>query len=107
MSRATPASARDLLGTPERSSLSVAVPVPPELVEAVAVRVVELLADRLPADRGGYLDADGAAAYLARPKSRVYELVAAGRLAHYRDGRSLLFRPGDLDAALRHVGTET
>ena len=74
---------------------------PGELIEAVAHRVAELLADRLPPSMPSvYLDVDAAAGYLARPKSRIYDLVAQGRLRHFRDGRSLLFRAEDLDACL-------
>jgi excisionase family DNA binding protein len=47
-----------------------------------------------------YLTVEEAAAYLRRPKSRVYELVASKRLRHRRDGRTLLFRYEDLDGCL-------
>jgi excisionase family DNA binding protein len=72
----------------------------------VADRVAALLAERVPPERDGYLGVEGAAKYLGRPKSRIYELVAAKRLRHYRDGRSLLFRREDLDAVLRVRGVE-
>lgn len=82
-------------------SATVELAVPPELVEAVALRVAELLTDRLPAAHAdGYLDVDGAAAYLACPRSRIYDLVQLGRIAPRRDGRRLLFTRSDLDAAL-------
>ncbi|MEK6276923.1 MAG: helix-turn-helix domain-containing protein [Actinomycetota bacterium] len=74
--------------------------IPPELVEAIAVRVAELLAERLEPPADPYLDADAAAEYLAAPRSRVYELVERRRLRPHRDGRRLLFRRADLDAAL-------
>lgn len=81
-----------------------ALAVPSELVEAAAERVAELLADRLDAllapPPEGYLDVDRAAAYLAAKRSRIYELAESGRLRSYRDGRRLLFRRDDLDAAL-------
>jgi len=93
------------LGAPDHTS-ALALTVPPELVEAVAVRVVDLLAGRLPAQRDGYLGVEEAAAYLACPKSRVYELVAAKRVRHYRDGRRVLFKAEDLDAVLRVRGVE-
>ena len=88
------------------SALSLAVP--EALVEAVAERVADLLAERLPAQGPApWLDVDGAAAYLASPKSRVYELVAAKRVRHYRDGRRVLFKAEDLDAALSVREVET
>jgi excisionase family DNA binding protein len=47
-----------------------------------------------------WLGVQDAAQYLACPVSRIYDLVSLGRLNPHRDGRRLLFRPGDLDAAL-------
>ena len=88
------------------SPLSLAVP--PELVEAIAERVAELLVERLPAQGPApWLDVDGAAEYLACPKSRVYEFIAAKRVRHFRDGRRVLFRREDLDAALSVREVET
>lgn len=78
--------------------------VPDELLTAVAERVAECLAERLPATQPEpYLDVDQAADYLACKPARIYELKAAGRLDHWRDGRRLLFRRTDLDAALERV----
>lgn len=75
--------------------------VPPGLLDSIAVLVADRIADRLdPPPAEGYLDTDSAAEYLACPKSRIYELTAAGRLRHYRDGRRVLFRRKDLDAVL-------
>lgn len=74
--------------------------VPAELVEAIAVRVSDLLSERLPAPYEPYLNVDEAAEHLAAKKSRIYALVESGRLRAYRDGRRLLFRREDLDAAL-------
>ena len=86
------------------SPLSLAIP--EALVEAVAERVAEVLAERAPTASDGYLGVEEAAAYLASPKSRVYELVAAKRVRHYRDGRRVLFKAEDLDAVLRVRGVE-
>jgi len=73
--------------------------VPPELVEQIAQRAAELLAEQAPAAGPvGFLDVDGAAEFLACPKSRVYALVSADRLPHHRDGSRLLFDPGELRA---------
>jgi excisionase family DNA binding protein len=71
-----------------------------ELVEAIAQRTAELLAAQAPAGLAGYLDVDDAASYLACSRQRIYDLVSAGRVVAHRDGRRLLFRPADLDAAL-------
>ena len=84
------------------------VELPAVLVEAIAQRVVELLVERLEHTPEPYLDAEQAAEYLVcrddegtlRP-DRIYELRAQGRLSCHRDGRRLLFRREDLDAALQ------
>lgn len=81
-------------------SPALALGVPPELVEAIAARVSDLLCERLPTRPEPYLDVNGAAEYLAAKRSRIYELVESGRLRTHRDGRRLLFRREDLDAAL-------
>jgi excisionase family DNA binding protein len=84
----------------------VAVPVPPELVEAVAVRVAELLADRPPVEPDPWLDVAGAADYLACPPSRIYALVSADRVPVHRDGSRLLFRRDELDRFVEQGGAK-
>lgn len=74
---------------------------PPELFEALAVRVAELVTAQVEGDGAeGYLDAEAAAEYLAVPKSQIYQLTHSGRVRHYRHGRRVLFRAEDLDALL-------
>lgn len=70
--------------------------IPDELVNAIAERVVDLLGK--PAE--GWLDVDEAAAYIAAPKSRIYDWISQGRVEHRRDGRRVLFRREWLDAVL-------
>lgn len=80
---------------------------PPELVEAIAERVAQLLAEReQPAEADGYLDVDGAAAFLACPKSRVYTLASCKRIPVERDGSRLLFKRSLLDAWVREGGAK-
>jgi len=76
--------------------------VPPELVDAIAERVVDLLAERSPAqaEPTPWLDVGAAACYLACETHRIYDLVSARRLRCARDGRRLLFRREWLDDAL-------
>jgi excisionase family DNA binding protein len=67
--------------------------------------LAELLAPRLasrlePAPSSPWLDAAGAAEYLATSKDRVYDLVQLRKLTPHRDGRRLLFHRGDLDRYL-------
>ena len=81
-------------------------PVPDVLLDALAERVADHLAAHVVPPPAPYLIVEEAAAYLCRPKSRVYELVAAKRLRHHRDGRTLLFRHVDLDACLDVVEPE-
>lgn len=73
--------------------------VPPELIEAIAERTAELLAERMPEKAEAYLDVDGAASYLACSRDRIYDLRRQG-LPHFKDGTRLLFKRGDLDAWL-------
>ena len=69
---------------------------PPELVDALAERVLEQLEERRPAAMEAYMDVPSAAAFLACPASRVYALASAGRIPVHRDGSRLLFRPEEL-----------
>lgn len=70
----------------------------PEQLAEIADRVAQLLSRRETSSHDGYLDAVGAAEYLATSKDRVYDLVQLGKLEPHRDGRRLLFRRADLDA---------
>ncbi len=85
----------------------VALVVPPELVDALAGRVVELLEQRglvgAPTAPEAWIGVDEAAAHLACPKSRVYDLVAERSLRVRRDGRRLLFRRSWLDEDLEQL----
>lgn len=75
-----------------------------EMVERIAERAAELLADRQSAAAGGYLDVTGAAEFLACPKSRIYALVSARRLPHHHDGSRLLFDRDELREYVRSGG---
>ena len=79
---------------------------PDGVIHALAERVAQLLREDTPntgpCEEAGesWLGVQGAAKYLACPVSRIYDLVSLGRLHPHRDGRRLLFRSRDLDAAL-------
>ena len=77
-----------------------------EMVERIARRAAELLAERESPSDGGYLDVAGAALFLACPKSRIYALVSAGRLPHHHDGSRLLFDPVELREYVRRGGAK-
>jgi excisionase family DNA binding protein len=83
---------------------NIEVALPPALVdhivERVAQRVLELQADETPV----WLDVDAAATYMGRPRRRLYDLVAQGRLEHRKDGSRLMFRRSWLDAYLEASG---
>lgn len=82
---------------------SVPLTLPPELLEAIAERAAEILADRL-GEPSGYLDVDAAAEFLACPKSRIYALVSAGRIPYEKDGSRLLFDRDELRAYVANGG---
>jgi excisionase family DNA binding protein len=68
------------------------------LVEQVADRVAELLADRLPAPASSpWLTAEEAADRLRCKPKRIYDLVREDKLPVHRDGARLLFRRDELD----------
>lgn len=76
---------------------------PDELVDAIAHRVVELLEERAAVaatEPEPWISAEEAAAYIGKPKSRLYDLAAQGAVPVGQDGRSRLFRKSDLDAYL-------
>jgi excisionase family DNA binding protein len=66
------------------------------MFEALADRVTEKLWQRREDDSEGFIRAEEAAAYLACPKSRVYDLVSTRRMPHHRDGSRLLFDRSEL-----------
>jgi len=77
-----------------------------ELGDAELDQLAELLLPRMQrlaeplTDDDGRLGAQGAAAYLATTRARIYDLVQLGKLQPQRDGRRLLFRRADLDSYL-------
>jgi excisionase family DNA binding protein len=78
---------------------------PPEVVEAIAERAAELVAEcQTSAEADGFLDVEGAAAFLACSRSRIYTLVSARRIPVHRDGSRLLFDRSELRDFVRHGG---
>ena len=78
-----------------------------ELIEQIARRAAELLADRsgkAQPEEDGYLDVGGAAEFLSCPKSRIYSLASLGRIPHYHDGSRLLFDRAELREYVRKGG---
>lgn len=75
---------------------------PPELVEAVAERAAELVAEQLRAERGEpaseLLTVDEAAAWLRCKRQHIYDLRSSGRLSRLSDGRRALVARAELEA---------
>ncbi len=94
--------------TPVRELSPVTLTAPPELIEAIAQRVAELLAERAPSTSvdGWLRGAEAIATYLDAPASRVYSLSSAGRLPVEHDGSSLIARKSDLDRWVREGGAK-
>jgi len=89
----------------EPSNVGVELAIPPAVFELIAVRVAELLADRLaPAGLEGWIGVDAVATHLGygddldRGRRRVWDLKSRGLLPFREDGRRLLFRLTDVDA---------
>ncbi len=79
-----------------------ALTVPPEALEQIAQRAVELLREQIPASPASpYLTVSEAADYLrCTSRQRIYDLVHQGALVPRRDGKRLLFHRDTLDAHL-------
>jgi len=77
-----------------------------QVIEAIAVRVVERLAELQLAqtetrgEQSPWMNIETAAAYLDLPKQRLYKLTAANAIPHYKQDGRLLFNRGELDAWL-------
>ncbi|HEY4895403.1 MAG TPA: helix-turn-helix domain-containing protein [Solirubrobacteraceae bacterium] len=99
-------SARQRSQTPESfqplGHTTIALDLPPELVEMIAQRAAEIVAEQVGAavQTSPWLSTEQAADYIAAKPARVHDLVALGKLTPRRDGRRLLFKRGDLDAYL-------
>ena len=75
-----------------------------EFVKELAERIAERLSLSSGNADDGFLDVDGAAAFLACPRSRIYALVSARRIPHHRDGSRLLFDRAELRDYVRRGG---
>jgi excisionase family DNA binding protein len=83
---------------PEDVRATIDIKVPTEVMEMLAVSVASQLGERLRVQPEQWIGVEQAAAHLACPKSRIYDLVSARRVPHERDGSRLLFRRSDLDS---------
>jgi excisionase family DNA binding protein len=83
---------------PEPSTLAVALPLTPDLLDAIAERVAERIPSPTAEHFTPWLNSAQAADYIAAPKGRVHDLVQLGKLTPRRDGTRLLFHRDELDA---------
>ena len=74
---------------------------PPELVDAIADRVVERLAGAVAQEPSPYLTVDEASEYLRCSKQAVYDRISQGAITPCRDGRRVLLDRRALDVYLR------
>jgi excisionase family DNA binding protein len=74
----------------------------PDSVEALVEEVVRRVIARLPppAQESPYLSVQEAAACLRAPRSRVYDLLSAGRLSRFKDGARVLVSRAEIEAHL-------
>jgi excisionase family DNA binding protein len=78
---------------------------PDDLIEVIAARAAELVAERQTSVEDRWLrGADRIAAYLDCPRSRIYALVSARRIPVHHDGSALIARRSELDRWLREGG---
>jgi excisionase family DNA binding protein len=79
--------------TDQPDTLTLTVELAPDQIQLLANRVADLLRD---GREDGFLDVDGAAAYLACSKRSIYHLVERGRIRARRLRGRLLFDPREL-----------
>jgi excisionase family DNA binding protein len=77
-----------------------------ETLATLADRLAPILATRIGHAEPAFpwLDVGHAAEHLSCPRSRIYALVSARRIPHYKDGSRLLFRREELDDWVRAGG---
>jgi excisionase family DNA binding protein len=76
--------------------MSLAVELPEELIEQVALRAVELIREQEP-ESDEWLTSKQAADYLKCGRGRIHNLVSEGRIPVHREGGRLLFSRQELD----------
>lgn len=85
---------------------AISVSVADELVERIAHRAAELVAEQSgePVDEGWLRGAERIASYIDAPRSRVYALASAKRIPVHHDGSALIARRSELDEWLLQGG---
>ena len=83
-------------GNAGTAGTNLALAVPPELIEALAARVAEILDERQRPAAPEMLTVGEAAELLRCRRQRVYDLLSQGRLPHLKDGARVLIRRAEL-----------
>lgn len=84
--------------------MNATISLPPDLIEQIARRAADILAERV-AHVPDYLTAAEAASLMRCSKQRVYDLTSAGRLPVCKDGSRSLYRRSDVDRYLAGEAT--
>jgi excisionase family DNA binding protein len=82
------------------SADGISVPLPSEIVDAIAQRAAVIALERLRAEGEApprLLTVEEAAMYLRAGRQRVYDLLSDGRLRRHKDGRRVLVDRQELD----------
>ena len=82
------------------ADVTLSVTLPAEAVEIFARAVADLVTAQASTESARYLSAREAAAYLGVSENHVRNLVASNEIPHKRIGRSVRFRPSEIDAWL-------
>lgn len=82
------------------SDVCATVALPAEALDAIAVRVAEMLKDAAMDAGTPWMTLDEAADYLRWPKQRLYKLTAADAIPMRRHGNRILFNRDELDTWL-------
>jgi hypothetical protein len=78
---------------------------PPDVIEAIAERAAELLAERQPvADDGWLRGAEQIATYIDSTPSRIYALTSARRIPVEHDGAAIVAKRSTLDTWIKEGG---
>jgi excisionase family DNA binding protein len=87
---------------PDETRLALAIP--PEVINAIAARVTDLIAERFePPEPSPYMTIFEAADYLRCGRQRVDDLLSRGRLTRVKDGTRTLVRRDEIH---RYLGAE-
>lgn len=102
-------SLRDAPGRPippasHRIGAQLSLDVSDEVIEAIAQRAADLLAERTSREPERWIGVEEAAAHLGCPRSRIYRLVSRRAIPYQKDGNRLLFRRSLLDEWVQQGG---